>query len=63
MSVDELFTPPELAERLKIPLPILYRWNHTGTGPPLIRLGVHVRYRSSDVDRWLDQRAKNSKAS
>lgn len=55
--MDKLLSVEELAELLGVPVGTIYRWNHIGTGPQAIKVGRHVRYRQTDIDRWLDQRA------
>jgi excisionase family DNA binding protein len=50
-----LLSPIELAEYLGVPLATVYRWRSQRDGPAGIRVGRHVRYRSVDVERWLDQ--------
>jgi excisionase family DNA binding protein len=47
------FTPEELSEYLSVPTRTLERWRSQRTGPLFIRVGVHVRYRAEDVDRWI----------
>lgn len=54
LDVDRLLSPAELADYLSIPLQTLYQWRHRGEGPPGYRIGRHVRYRSSDIQTWLD---------
>jgi excisionase family DNA binding protein len=51
---EDLIGPEELAAYLDIPLASVYAMNSRGTGPRRIRVGKHVRYRSSDVEAWLD---------
>ena len=60
--MERHLTPADLAERLGVPLATLYRWNHTGDGPPYLRVGKHVRYRLADVINWEDGRRVGSKA-
>ena len=63
MRNDEyLYSPEQLAERLSIPLATLYRWNYLGTGPLPLHVGRHVRYRPSDVNIWLEERAAEARA-
>ena len=57
-ELPELSTPQELADFLTVPVGTLYKWNYLKTGPTPCRVGKHVRYRRTDVDRWLDERAK-----
>jgi len=55
-NVDRrLLRPDELAALLGIPLATIYRWRSRGDGPCGIRVGRHVRYRTEDVERWLDE--------
>jgi excisionase family DNA binding protein len=50
-------SPEGLAEALNVPLTTVYRWRHFGTGPVGLRIGKHVRYNRTDVDRWLAEQA------
>lgn len=45
-------TPRQLAEREGVPLQTVYIWNMNGTGPRIMRIGRHVRYRLADVLDW-----------
>jgi excisionase family DNA binding protein len=53
---DRLLSPTDLAEYLRVPRSTVYGWNYKGNGPPAIRIGKHVRYRSAAVERWLEER-------
>jgi predicted DNA-binding transcriptional regulator AlpA len=55
-----MLSPLDLAGVCAVPLSTVYEWNYKGTGPPVIRLGKHVRYREADVERWLAERLKAS---
>ena len=57
--MEKLLSPDELAEFFGVPLGTIYRWNYTSTGPRPIKVGRHVRYRESDVERWLDEQVKD----
>jgi excisionase family DNA binding protein len=50
--MEELKTPEEVADFLRVPKTTLYRWRLVGEGPPAIKVGKHLRYRSSDLDAW-----------
>lgn len=52
-----LATVSEVAAHLGVPVPTLYQWRYKGTGPRGLRVGRHVRYRWSDVEKWLDKQA------
>lgn len=53
-----LLTVDELAAYLCIPRSTLYAWKYKRAGPPVIRVGRHLRYRRSDVEAWLDERTE-----
>lgn len=54
----EYLTVKQLAELLQVPVSTIYRWRHLGEGPRGIRVsGRHVRYRRSDVEAFLEERA------
>jgi len=52
---EPLLTPDEVAELLHIPKATLYKWSHAQTGPMVLKVGRHLRYRRSDVEAWLDE--------
>lgn len=60
----DFLTTEELAAYLKVPVPTVRMWRHNGTGPKGVRLGRHVRYRRTDVDRWIEanERAQRPRA-
>jgi excisionase family DNA binding protein len=54
-ELDELWTVEQLAEFLKIPTQSVYKQRSLGTGPPGYRVGKYVRFKKSDVMRWLEE--------
>ena len=57
-TADEFLTVEELANWLRVKPQTIYQWNYAGTGPRLTKLGArYVRYRRSDVEAWLEERA------
>jgi excisionase family DNA binding protein len=54
-----LLSPAELAAYLGVPLATVYRWRSRREGPCGIRVGRHVRYRVTDVERWLDDQREH----
>lgn len=52
---EAILTIGELATLLKVPVKTIYRWRTMRTGPPSFRCGRHVRYRRSDVIKWIEQ--------
>lgn len=57
-----LLKPDEVAELLGIPKATLYRWRVDSKGPRGIRVGKHLRFRQSEVDRWLDEHSDTKHA-
>jgi excisionase family DNA binding protein len=53
---NELLTPAQAAEYLKVHRNTLLRWRKAGTGPPAIQMGRQWRYRRSALDWWLAER-------
>jgi hypothetical protein len=53
---DELLTPQETSQFLKVPVSTLKWWRHRHMGPPYIAFGgsTHIRYRRSDLEGWLE---------
>jgi excisionase family DNA binding protein len=49
---DPLVTPQELADELRVPLNTIWQWRTRGTGPASFKVGRHVRYRRSEINRW-----------
>ena len=61
---NPILTPREVADLLKVSVRALDKWrSEAEAGPPFIRCGRLVRYRTSDLERWLDQRASAGGAS
>ena len=53
-TLQQMMTPDEVADLLQVPLATLYGWRYKGTGPPSVRIGRHLRYSRTDVERWLE---------
>jgi excisionase family DNA binding protein len=51
---DPLLTIEQVAHWLGKPRNTLYAWHSRGKGPRAIRVGNTLRYRRSEVERWLD---------
>lgn len=56
--MSELLTPRELAQMLRIAERTVERWRESQvqSGPPFVQVGGVVRYRRSDVEKWLTDR-------
>ena len=57
---DRLLTPEDLATFLDVPIKTLYMWRYRGEGPVGFRVGRHIRYRWSDVERWIGARIRTA---
>ena len=55
---DPLLSPEDVSDWLQIPVGTLYQWRYRRRGPNGIMVGRHLRYRRSDVESWLAQRAQ-----
>jgi len=55
--MDRLLTPNEVAEALQIPPATLPQWRYLGRGPKYVKVGRHVRYRTVDLERWIDEQS------
>src|SRR5437870_4526623 len=54
---NEFLSQREVAVRLGMSARTIEGWRARGVGPPFLRLSARaVRYRSSDLEQWLDQR-------
>lgn len=51
---EPLVSLVEVAAYLGLPPSTLHQWRYRGVG---YRVGRHVRYRMSEVDRWLEAQA------
>ncbi|GLY35242.1 hypothetical protein Amsp01_012660 [Amycolatopsis sp. NBRC 101858] len=52
---SKLLSIDDVADYLGIPKNTLYQWRTKGYGPTGRRIGKYVRYRSEDVDSWVDE--------
>lgn len=58
-----LLKPEEVAKILRMKPRSLERWRARGYGPPHVKIsGRRVRYRSPDLDRWINSRLRASTA-
>jgi excisionase family DNA binding protein len=53
---DRLLTVAELADYFDVPVATIYAWRYRRHGPPGFRVGRHLRFRYSDVQRWIEDR-------
>jgi excisionase family DNA binding protein len=55
-SVDRLLTVEDPADYLDVPVATIYAWRYRRRGPPGFRVGRHLRFRWSDIERWIEDR-------
>jgi len=59
--MNKLLTPDEVAELLSVRKSTIYQWTHQGFIPH-VKLGKFVRFREGDVNKWLEKRSSNGRA-
>jgi excisionase family DNA binding protein len=52
-SIDPLWTIDEAALYLRVPVKTLYQWKWRGEGPPVRKVGRHLRYDPVEVRNWF----------
>lgn len=57
---NRLGNTEEVADYLGLPPQTLAQWRSRRKGPTYLKVGRHVRYRWSDVEKWLDTQADES---
>ncbi len=55
---DRLIGIDELAEYLEVPKATVYGWRNRRVGPPGFRVGKHVRFRWTDIERWIEDQLR-----
>lgn len=50
-----LLTTAQVSETYNLPTATLNGWRYKGGGPLFIKAGSAVRYRQTDVEKWLDK--------
>lgn len=56
-----LLTATEASALLGVPERTLAHWRTERTGPLALRIGVHVRYRLSDLEAWVEELAAEAR--
>jgi excisionase family DNA binding protein len=60
MSHESYFTPDEAAEYIRSSPSTLAKLRLYGSGPVFTRIGRVIRYRRSDLDRWMSAKLVRS---
>lgn len=56
----QILNTREAASYVRLAVPTLERFRLTGAGPNYCKLGGAVRYRTADLDAWLESRLTRS---
>lgn len=51
---SELLTPQEVADKLKVSVQCLNQWRSARKGPPFKKVCGKVRYKSDELQKWID---------
>jgi len=55
-----LIPEPKAAEMLGMSIAWMQRSRLTGEGPPYVKIKHAVRYRTTDLEKWIQDRIQNS---
>ena len=56
-GIERLLTPKDISEKLQIRLSTIYHWVKMRK-IPFLRIGKHIRFRSSDIARWIEEQCQ-----
>lgn len=56
-SIDRLWTVEDVSLYLGVPIKTLYQWKWRGEGPPVRKVGRHLRYDPAAVRNWATKAA------
>jgi excisionase family DNA binding protein len=57
VSLDRLWSVEEVSTYLGVPVKTLYQWKWRGEGPPVRKIGRHLRYDPAAVKGWVARAA------
>ncbi len=58
--MEKLLTVQQVSDLMQISRSLVYKWVHYGFVPHL-KLGSLIRFRESDLTKWVDKRKKSSR--
>ena len=58
--MEKLLTVTDLCELLQVKKPLIYKWVHYGF-VPYIKIGGILRFKESQVDKWIRNREKRGR--
>ena len=53
-AAEQLLTVDEVAALLQVPKSTLYYWRYQRQGPPAVRIGRALRYRTTDINAFVE---------
>ncbi len=56
-TTDRLWSVEEVSDYLRVPVKTLYQWKWLGEGPPVRKIGRHLRYDPTKVRAWVAEEA------
>jgi excisionase family DNA binding protein len=56
-SIDRLWSVEEVSTYLGVPVKTLYQWKWRGEGPPVRKIGRHLRYDPAALKNWVARAA------
>lgn len=59
---EPLWTVADLSSYLGIPVPTIRGWRSKGYGPPVRKVGKHLRYDPAKVRVWFEQLGRDDAA-
>jgi len=60
--LEKLLTISQLSELIQVSTKTIYQWTHTGFIPH-IKLPKGIRFKSVDIEKWLQKRLKKGRKS
>ncbi|WP_432847314.1 helix-turn-helix domain-containing protein [Amycolatopsis sp. CA-161197] len=56
-NIDRLWTVEDVSDYLGVPVKTLYQWKWRGEGPPVKKIGRHLRDDPAKLRAWVDAEA------
>ncbi|MFG1643623.1 helix-turn-helix domain-containing protein [Amycolatopsis sp. NPDC049252] len=56
-SIERLWSVEDVSDYLGVPVKTLYQWKWRGEGPPVKKIGRHLRYNPASVRAWATEAA------
>ena len=57
--LEQLYNEKETAKLLSLSVKTLQRYRYTGGGPIYVKLGKSVRYKESDIAKYISVKTRN----